>query len=55
MEIFAGLMLCGVATTLLIPETKRRSLEQLASTYRGDKAVVEVGDDGTALATAKPK
>ena len=30
MEIFALFMLCGVFTTLLIPETKRKTLEQLA-------------------------
>jgi len=36
MEIFAGFMLCGVATTLLIPETKRRSLEELARVYHDD-------------------
>ena len=32
-------MLCGVFTTLLIPETKRRSLEELARTYHGDDEV----------------
>lgn len=37
MEIFAAFMVCGVATTLLIPETKRRSLEELARTYHGDE------------------
>ena len=39
MQIFAGFMLCGVFTTLLIPETKRRSLEELARTYHGDDEV----------------
>jgi PHS family inorganic phosphate transporter-like MFS transporter len=30
MQIFALFMLCGVFTTLLIPETKRKSLEELS-------------------------
>jgi len=30
MEIFAGFMLCGVLISLLIPETKHRTLEELA-------------------------
>ena len=30
MEIYALFMLLGVGTTLLIPETKRRTLEDLA-------------------------
>lgn len=29
MEIFALFMLCGLLTTFLLPETKRRSLEEL--------------------------
>jgi MFS transporter, PHS family, inorganic phosphate transporter len=37
MEIFAAFMLCGIFTTLLIPETKRRSLEELARVYHGDE------------------
>lgn len=41
MEIFALFMLCGIFTTLLIPETKRRTLEQLAETYHGDKKTIE--------------
>jgi MFS transporter, PHS family, inorganic phosphate transporter len=35
MEIFALFMLCGVFTTLLIPETKRKTLEQLAGEVPG--------------------
>lgn len=35
MEIFALFMLCGIATTLLIPETKRRTLEELAGEVEG--------------------
>lgn len=30
MQIFAGFMFCGILTTLLIPETKRKSLEELS-------------------------
>jgi len=30
MQIFALFMFCGIFTTLLIPETKRKTLEQLA-------------------------
>ncbi|KIM95749.1 hypothetical protein OIDMADRAFT_45081 [Oidiodendron maius Zn] len=58
MEIFGGFMLCGVATTLLIPETKRISLEQLASTYHGDEVVadgLQPGDNETSLVTALSK
>lgn len=33
MEIFAAFMVCGVATSLLIPETKRKSLEELAKEH----------------------
>lgn len=36
MEIFALFMLCGVGTTLLIPETKRKSLEWLAWRWHDD-------------------
>jgi PHS family inorganic phosphate transporter-like MFS transporter len=35
MEIYALFMLCGVFTTLLIPETKRKTLEQLAGEVPG--------------------
>jgi PHS family inorganic phosphate transporter-like MFS transporter len=35
MEIFALFMLCGIFTTLLIPETKRKTLEQLAGEVPG--------------------
>ena len=35
MEIFALFMLCGVFTTLLIPETKRKTLEELAGEVPG--------------------
>ena len=35
MEIYALFMLCGCGTTLLIPETKRKTLEQLAGEAEG--------------------
>ncbi len=35
LEIFALFMLCGCFTTLLIPETKRKTLEQLAGEVPG--------------------
>ena len=35
MEIFALFMLCGAVTTLLIPETKRKTLEELAGEVPG--------------------
>ncbi|KAL2394654.1 Inorganic phosphate transporter PHO84 [Exophiala dermatitidis] len=41
MEIFALFMLCGVFTTLLIPETKRQTLEELAERYHGDRESID--------------
>lgn len=35
MEIYALFMLCGIATTFLIPETKRKTLEELAGEVPG--------------------
>lgn len=35
MEIFALFMFCGIFTTLLIPETKRKTLEELAGEVPG--------------------
>lgn len=35
MQIFALFMLCGIFTTLLIPETKRKTLEELAGEVPG--------------------
>lgn len=35
MEIFALFMLCGLITTFLIPETKRKTLEELAGEVPG--------------------
>ncbi|KAH3683797.1 hypothetical protein WICPIJ_005227 [Wickerhamomyces pijperi] len=36
MEIFALFMLCGVFTSLLIPETKRKTLEQISEEVHGE-------------------
>lgn len=47
MEIFALFMLCGVFTTWLIPETKRKSLEELAATYHDDDSGLVSNSDGT--------
>jgi len=33
MQIYALFMFCGIFTTLLIPETKRKTLEDLAGEY----------------------
>jgi MFS transporter, PHS family, inorganic phosphate transporter len=36
MQIFALFMFCGIFTTLLIPETKRLSLEEINERYHGE-------------------
>lgn len=36
MEIFALFMLCGIFSTLLIPETKRKTLEQICEEYHDE-------------------
>lgn len=36
MEIFALFMLIGIFTTLLIPETKRKTLEEISELYHGE-------------------
>ncbi|KAF2805223.1 phosphate permease [Mytilinidion resinicola] len=41
MQIFALFMFCGIGTTLLVPETKRRSLEELAG-ETGERGVYEL-------------
>ena len=54
MEIFALFMLCGLLTTFLIPETKRKTLEELAGEVPGtpnyDPATA--GHHGTGTANA---
>jgi MFS transporter, PHS family, inorganic phosphate transporter len=49
MEIFACFMLCGVLVSLLIPETKRRTLEELA----GEKAVHKTNSSGVTSSGSK--
>jgi len=41
MQIFALFMFCGIFTTLLIPETKRQTLEELAEKYHGDSESID--------------
>lgn len=53
MEIFALFMLCGIFTTLLIPETKRRTLEELAETYHGDHESIVSQNEQTSTTEAK--
>lgn len=36
MEIFALFMLCGIFTSFLIPETKRKTLEEITEQYHGE-------------------
>lgn len=45
MEIFALFMLIGIFTTLLIPETKRKTLEQISEEYHGEVDVTKMGSD----------
>jgi MFS transporter, PHS family, inorganic phosphate transporter len=46
MQIFALFMLCGTFTTLLIPETKTKTLEQLAGEVPNTPEFQGVGYDG---------
>lgn len=49
MQIFSAFMFAGIFTTLLIPETKRRTLEDLAMDW-------DMGDESiTGGAPAAPK
>ena len=52
MEIFALFMLCGLLTTFLIPETKRKTLEELAGEVPGTANYdpVSAGHDGLGAA-----
>lgn len=45
MEIFALFMLLGVFTTLLIPETKRKTLEEICEKYHGEVDTTKLGSD----------
>lgn len=56
MEIFAAFMICGVGTTLLIPETKRKSLEYLAYKYHDEPMEATAADvdiEGAEMATGR--
>lgn len=45
MEIFALFMLLGIGTTLLIPETKRMTLEEICEKYHGEVDATKLGSD----------
>lgn len=45
MEIFALFMLIGIFTTLLIPETKRKTLEEICELYHGEVDSSKLGTD----------
>lgn len=45
MEIFALFMLLGIFTTLLIPETKRMTLEEVCEKYHGEIDTTKLGRD----------
>jgi len=45
MQIFAVFMLCGLGTTFLVPETKRKSLEELAHQYHDEPLDYIVAED----------
>lgn len=45
MEIFALFMLLGIGTTLLIPETKRMTLEQICEKYHDEVDTTQIGRD----------
>jgi len=45
MQIFAAFMLCGLGTTFLVPETKRKSLEELAHQYHDEPVGCIVAED----------
>ncbi|CAH2352964.1 inorganic phosphate transporter Pho84p [[Candida] railenensis] len=45
MEIFALFMLIGIFTSLLIPETKRLTLEEISERYHGETDTTKIGKD----------
>ncbi|WPK26886.1 hypothetical protein PUMCH_004254 [Australozyma saopauloensis] len=45
MEIFALFMLLGIGTSLLIPETKRMTLEEICEKYHGEIDTTKLGAD----------
>jgi PHS family inorganic phosphate transporter-like MFS transporter len=52
MQIFSLFMLCGIFTTLLIPETKRKTLEDLAGEY--DMGAEDLHAEAVAAGKAGP-
>ncbi|KAI9841676.1 MAG: acid phosphatase pho5 [Sclerophora amabilis] len=54
MEIFALFMFCGIFTTLLIPETKRKTLEELAGEVPGTSNYDPVTAGHAGQTTAMP-
>lgn len=53
MEIFALFMLLGILTTLLIPETKRKTLEEISEEYHDEIDVTKLGSDRYATQQAE--
>jgi PHS family inorganic phosphate transporter-like MFS transporter len=51
MQIFALFMLCGLFTTFLIPETARKTLEELTGENLGGGDSVNSADNKEALET----
>lgn len=45
MEIFALFMLIGIGTSLLIPETKRKTLEEICEKYHDEVDATQLGKD----------
>ncbi|CAN3370261.1 inorganic phosphate transporter Pho84p [Diutina catenulata] len=45
MEIFALFMLLGIFTSLLLPETKRKTLEEICEKYHGEVDSTKIGHD----------
>lgn len=55
MQIFALFMLCGTLTTFLIPETKRKTLEELAGEVPGTANYDPVSSGHTKAYTARAR
>lgn len=51
MQIYAGFMFLGILTSCLVPETKRKTLEELAETYHGEVNVPKRRYEDAAAAT----
>ncbi|KAJ5691924.1 phosphate:H+ symporter [Penicillium macrosclerotiorum] len=55
MEIFGGFMFCGLLTSLLIPETKRLTLEQLSGEHHVDPQQDQTQDQEKTNENSTPK